>query len=977
MTRSRASRGVRGLAAAALLLLFFTATAAAQVPPDERYLMFKTEHFRVVFPDGMEAFARRAADRAEWAYFALTEHFMEPPSGRIALVITNYTDRPNASATPIPDNRVVLISTPDIASRTLNWYNDWVDNTLVHELTHIFHLDRNEGAWKVAQTIFGRVPFLFPAFYQPKWVIEGLATYNESRLTGSGRAYGSAFESLLNNDANGGAFRTVDAGDGLSPIWPSGQTPYAYGGLYFRDMAETYGDSAVSDLVTRGAYRLPYTFNWASGPYFGRTMTGSWQDWSAAFESDAEARADSLRAIGLTVGEPVSGLAWSLSPPRFSPDGSQIAYTYITPRDDPATVIADVSTGAIVMSKRRNGSGVNTWMLDGSGLYQSQAQFRDRFHIYGDVYTLEVANGRERRRTKGARLSSPDLSPDGSTLVAIQTGDGTNRLVTVDLQDAEIRVLADFDFGVNWQNPRWSPDGKYVAAERWVEDRIADIAVVDGDGQVVWQVTRDDASDITPAWSPDGRYLLWASDRDGVHDIYAVQVNPATMSLESSQQKVWRLTRTLSGASGPDVSPDGRWLAFNGLYPEGVRVERVRYDTTTWETVGPGWRTVRQPPTPRPTNAADVDAPVGSYSPFPSLWPKAWLPIAFSNSSEVGWFIGASTFGADDIRRHEYAILAGWRTGVEAVEGTIFYRYSGFGNPVLNFTVSQEWSGGTVFTTDGDPIDVTIRERDIVVAANLFRPRMQTAFSLTPYVGLEENRFTPTNPDITFTDPTVSDLRVGLVTWFSRARAYPRSVSLEKGFVAVLDLSHRRRTEDWDRWRVGAEGLLRGYLSFPVFGYANHVLAGRVSVGASHGHDRAAEAFGLGGIPGRDIPILSGISIGGGSRYPLRGYSEGVEIGDRIVSGSLEYRLPLWLVGRGYGLWPIMLDKLSASVFWDIGSAWRTSDDISVLSSVGTELSVDLGLAYEVVYRFRVGLAVPVGDSTQNPSMYLAVGVAF
>jgi Tol biopolymer transport system component len=978
MRQSRASNSTSGPAAAALLLLLLSATAAAQVPPDERYLMFKTEHFRVVFPDGMESFARRAAERAEWAYAALSDGFMKPPPGRIALVITNYSDRPNASATPIPDNRVVLISTPDLASQTLNWYNDWVDNTLVHELVHIFHLDRNEGAWKVAQTVFGRVPFLFPAFYQPKWVIEGLATYYESRLTGSGRAYGSAFEALLNNDANGGVFRTVDAGDGLSPIWPSGQAPYAYGGLYFRDMAESYGDSAVSELITRGAYRLPYTFNWASGRYFGETVTGSWQDWSAVFESDSKARADSLRAVGITVGEPISDLAWRLSPPRFSPDGSQIAYTYISPRDDPATVVVDVGSGSIVLSRRRNGSGVNAWMMDGSELLQSQSEYRDRYHIYGDVYSLEVASGRERRWTKGARLSSPDMSPNGSTLVAVQTGDGTNRLVTVGLHDNQVHVLVDFDYGVNWENPRWSPNGEYVAAERWVDERIANIAVIDRNGRLVWQVTQGDASDVTPAWSPDGRYLLWASDRDGVHDLYAVQVSPAMTKRESSEQRLWRLTRTLGGARGPDVSPNERWLAFISLYPEGSRVELIRYDTTTWERAGPGWRTVRQPPTTNTANLVDVDAPVGSYSPFPSLWPKAWFPIAFSSSSSnVGWFIGASTFGADDIRRHEYAILAGWRTGAEAVEGTIIYRYSGFGNPVLDFRVSQEWSGGTVLTTDGDPVDVTIRERDIFVSANLLRPRMQTAFSLTPYIGLEENQFTPTSSEITFTDPTVSDLRVGLVTWFTRARAYPRSVSAEKGFVALLDLSHRRRTEDRGRWRVSAEGIVRGYLSFPVFGYANHILAGRVSLGTSYGHNRSAEAFGLGGVPGRDIPILSGISIGGGSRYPLRGYSEGVEVGDRIVSGSLEYRFPLWLVGRGYGLWPIMLDKVSASLFWDIGSSWRTSDDINVLSSVGTELSVDLGLAYAVVYRFRVGLAVPVGDSTQNPSVYLAAGVAF
>ena len=57
--------------------------------------------------------------------------------------------------------------------------------------------------------------------------------------------------------------------------------------------------------------------------------------------------------------------------------------------------------------------------------------------------------------------------------------------------------------------------------------------------------------------------------------------------------------------------------------------------------------------------------------------------------------------------------------------------------------------------------------------------------------------------------------------------------------------------------------------------------------------------------------------------------------------------------------------------------AWLASYNLDTLSSVGTELSVDLGLGYEFVYRFRVGLAVPIDDSTRSASVYLAAGVAF
>ena len=112
-------------------------------------------------------------------------------------------------------------------------------------------------------------------------------------------------------------------------------------------------------------------------------------------------------------------------------------------------------------------------------------------------------------------------------------------------------------------------------------------------------------------------------------------------------------------------------------------------------------------------------------------------------------------------------------------------------------------------------------------------------------------------------------------------------------------------------------------------------------------------------------------------RYAVRGYREGVQFGDRVASGSIEYRFPLALVGRGYGLWPVLLDKLSASVFLDAGSAWFDSGDIDVIASTGTELSIDLGFNYSVVYRFRLGFALPFDKDLGDPTLYVATGVAF
>ncbi len=984
--KRRATRSLAFALSVAALTLLDCGRTIAQVPPDENYRTFDTEHFRVIFPVSLEPFARQAAASAEWAYGALSSAFISPPGGRISLIIADNTDAPNASATPIPRNRVTLIATPDIGSRQLNYYTDWLDVTLAHELTHIFHLDRAAGLWPIGRAVFGRLPLLFPAFYQPRWVIEGLATYYESRLTGAGRAYGSFFPMLLTSAAEEGRLRTVDAGNGLTPNWPAGNPPYAYGGLYFKSLAEEHGDTAIADFVLRGAARFPYTVEWASTPVFGHKLSDLWDIWEADFKAEVVSRSDSIKkAEGVTNGRPLSEFAWRIPAPRFSPDGRHVVYTLIDPREDAATVVARVEDGSWVQRKRRNGSGTNAWSLDGSTVFLQQPEFKGRYRIYTDLWALDVESGQQRRLTKGARIGQHDLAPDGRTLIAVQVGNGTNRLVTFDLDSVVLTPLSEYVDSVNWQRPRWSPDGRYIAVGRWREGDILDIVVLDRDGELVGQITRDDAADVVPVWSPDGRYILWASDRAGVYNIYAADLS-AGIATDGSLPPVSQVTRTIGGAQDPDISPDGRWLGYAALHADGYRVELIPYDPSAWQPAGPV-RRQRRPHAYGARHQSEItaqQAPTRGYSPFPSIWPSSWLPIITTGGS-AGTFIGASTAGTDDINRHAFGLLAGWRTGVEAPELGFAYFYRGFGQPTMRLTLSQEWSSFLATDDAGSSFTVNRRDRDATLAATFLRRRQQSAFAVTPAIGVEWVHFSTVDPSIQIQDPTFTDLEAELILGFSRARGYPRSVSLEKGYTAVLDLTHRRLADDFGRWNVSAQLLTIGYSSFALFGYANHVIAARLAVGASDGHNRNPEFFDLGGIPGRPFLVVPGVEIGGGADYPVRGFGEGVERGDRITSWSVEYRLPLVLVGRGYGLWPVLLNRLSASLFFDGGAAWNESDDnggddIDPIASTGVELSTVIGLAYSFNTTFRIGIArqiiVPAGAS-KDFSLYLAAGFAF
>src|SRR5207247_6447608 len=102
--------------------------------------------------------------------------------------------------------------------------------------------------WAVAQHVLGRAPGLFPNEYQPTWLVEGLATYYESRFTNGGRVRGSFHTQLLAADRAAGASRSSWDAEPFTR-WSDGFAPYAYGSRFLQYVAATVGDSAAPRLV--------------------------------------------------------------------------------------------------------------------------------------------------------------------------------------------------------------------------------------------------------------------------------------------------------------------------------------------------------------------------------------------------------------------------------------------------------------------------------------------------------------------------------------------------------------------------------------------------------------------------------------------------------------------------------------------------------------------------------------------------------
>jgi len=215
------------------------------------------------------------------------------------------------------------------------------------------------------------------------------------------------------------------------------------------------------------------------------------------------------------------------------------------------------------------------------------------------------------------------------------------------------------------------------------------------------------------------------------------------------------------------------------------------------------------------------------------------------------------------------------------------------------------------------------------------------------------------------------------------ARARAISLTLASAVVEMPDSAVG--SPDYDRSVDDVIAQVRVYQALGGPGFASHVLALRASAGAARGPGADAGHFEVGGAAG-SLESLTGLTLFGGTSlfYPVRGYPEVSRSGRVAWSASAEYRVPLALVNRGAGAWPISLDRVVGALFADAGNAWGPELGIqgyqnprrSTLASVGAEVSGQFlaGWTTSMLLRGGVGFPLVEGD---GPRGYVRLGLSF
>ncbi len=903
-----------------LVLCFICASALpalARRTPGQDWQELETEHFIIIYPKNSAQAAARTAAIAEQAYPKVRDLFGYAPFGQTPIVLNSRRDVANGYAQSICRKLEFYLTCP-IGKGFGPGDATWLESLLYHEYAHLCHGMRDEGFSGILTSLFGEVHGL--NFMAPRWWVEGMAIYSESTLLPGGRGHNTYHRMKL------AANLLSEAPWSLSQIgvYPRFSFPfdrvYVPGFDLIHYLSRTVSNPKMLDQLSKEQSVWPF---FGLG-YVWRQVTNQhpediWQALKIEKTRDfhkiyGQPRLPLPNAVALT-----SAVETQYQQPQWIAENKILVYRQSIPTDSGFFII-DVPSGKETPLYQPD-------LLRGQYTYaaQSQTLYLSRLLLdvlYGDAYIADLFSvseqGREKRLTENGRCWSPTVNSDGE-IVCVVNQQGVTRLGKVNSKSKSVQLIPG-PKGAVYLAPAWSPDGIQLAAVVRIAGK-QDVCLVDIQSGKLTPITGwDEAGDFDPTWSPDGKYLVFVSDRNRTHQIFAYEL---------AAEKLYQITDAYLGAFDPAISTDNKKIAFAEYQPGNhQQIVVAPFEPGTWIAVN-------LPEKQRQPQASELfDLPPAQgrgYSAWKHLLPSFWVPMA--GMDQDGWLWGIASGQQDPLENHRWIgqILCQPTSG--QVYGEISYLnselpflltlsafqqpQSRWGQPGVEEDTARYWARTRGFRSE-------------VRLPLLLRQALDTRITVNLNTAYEAYKILEADPRAFPGDEFIG--------WqggasFSYLCQQPKDLFPRSGFSLFSQVSAALQPKAYDGRRLYGSSML--HLPSPL---------------AQHAITLSTRALAQAGI----FPSVN-------TSTTPQGYAGGQFNSGYNLTFAAGYRFPLWYIDNGLGLWPVYFHDMWAEVFCDWGAGWDGYIDTAQwleksVYSTGLKLHLDMELFWYVPSRLNAGL---------------------
>ena len=196
------------------------------------------------------------------------------------------------------------------------------------------------------------------------------------------------------------------------------------------------------------------------------------------------------------------------------------------------------------------------WLPDGQSLLVTSRGLQTKL-----LRRPPLAGGRGDTLADASAMGWTRLLPPGGDVVYHAVSDGVLNIHRARLDGSDARPLTHDAQGVGWPVP--SPDGTTLAVEMF-RGNDAQVGLLPAEGGAPRAITRLAGQHWVHDWSPDGRRVLYAARREGLWNVYWMDVT------SGEERRLTDHARVRDAVLTPAWSPAGDRVAYERIEVSGA-----------------------------------------------------------------------------------------------------------------------------------------------------------------------------------------------------------------------------------------------------------------------------------------------------------------------------------------------------------------------------------------------------------------------